>query len=271
MRIRENQSQKSYLASYSNFLADKTHKTKGLVLRTVKYGETSVISTVYTELFGLQSYIVNGIRKASKNGSNKAAFFQPAVLLDMEVHHNGLKQLNRIKEYRLAYIHEGLFSDVLRNGIAQYMVELLTKCLREPENNAELFAFLEDSLNHLNSCNQAIMANFPVFYAVHLSNFFGFFPGTGTEKNLQEDNMIFDLQEGCFTSQMPAHNLYLGQKPASLLAELSRVRQPPELAEIRTNAETRRKILEALETYYALHIQDFGRLKTLTVLRELMR
>ncbi len=37
------------------------HNTKGIVLRTVKYGETSVIVTIFTELFGIQSYIVNGV------------------------------------------------------------------------------------------------------------------------------------------------------------------------------------------------------------------
>ncbi|MFL5786527.1 MAG: recombination protein O N-terminal domain-containing protein [Flavisolibacter sp.] len=34
------------------------HKTKGIVLRTVKYGETSLVVTMFTELLGLQYYIV---------------------------------------------------------------------------------------------------------------------------------------------------------------------------------------------------------------------
>ena len=48
------------------------HKTKGIVLRTVKYGETSVIVTILTELFGLQSYLVNGVRTSSGKGGSKA-------------------------------------------------------------------------------------------------------------------------------------------------------------------------------------------------------
>ena len=51
-----------------------THKTTGIVLRTVKYGETSVISTVYTALFGVQSYIVKGV-KTNKTSAGKAGFF----------------------------------------------------------------------------------------------------------------------------------------------------------------------------------------------------
>jgi len=76
------------------------HNTKGIVLRTVKYGETSVIVSIYTELFGIQSYLVNGVRKSSKKGSGSAALFQPAALLDLVVYYNELKQLNRIKEFQ---------------------------------------------------------------------------------------------------------------------------------------------------------------------------
>ncbi|MFT3936946.1 MAG: recombination protein O N-terminal domain-containing protein [Chitinophagaceae bacterium] len=58
------------------------HHTKGIVLRTVKYGETSVIASIYTELFGLQSYLVNGVRTSSKKGPGKASLFQPGSILD---------------------------------------------------------------------------------------------------------------------------------------------------------------------------------------------
>jgi DNA repair protein RecO (recombination protein O) len=62
-------------------MADKLHKTKGLVLRTVKYGETSIIVTIFTELFGVQTYLVNGVRSSSKKGAGKAGLFQPAACL----------------------------------------------------------------------------------------------------------------------------------------------------------------------------------------------
>jgi len=60
-----------------------THKTKGIVLRTIKYGETSVITAVYTELFGLQSYIVKGVRQATKKAEAKSSYFQAAAILEM--------------------------------------------------------------------------------------------------------------------------------------------------------------------------------------------
>src|ERR687890_1616041 len=110
-----------------------THKTKGIILRTVKYGETSIITTVYTELFGIQSYIVKGVRQNTKKSSAKTIYFQPAAMLDMVVYHNEFKKLNFIKEYQWGYLYESLLFDVIKNMVAQYVVEVVQHTLRSEE------------------------------------------------------------------------------------------------------------------------------------------
>lgn len=266
--------QKSY-PCFSTFefipVADNLYKTTGIVLKTVKYGDTSLIVAVFTELFGLQSYIISGVRSASKKGSSKASMFQPAAVLQLVAYHNPFKQLNRIKEFQWQHIYKNIFSSVLKNGVAMFMVEFLGKCLKEPEPNADLFAFVEDSLVHLDESEDAVMANFPLFFAINLCHFFGFEPRFSGNESLSAEEIVFDLQEGVFTPELPQHNLYLEKKYALITAELLKVKQPAELAEIRMNGEMRRKILDALEMYYSIHVADFGRLKTLPVLREIMR
>ena len=116
-----------------------TFKTKGIVLRTVKYGETSVITTAYTELFGVQGYIVKGVRQSSKHGTTKANYFQPAAILQMEVYHNELKNLQFIKEYQWSYLYEHVLFNVIKNAVAMYIIELLLRSLKQPEANSELF------------------------------------------------------------------------------------------------------------------------------------
>src|SRR6476620_4526349 len=98
-----------------------THKAKGIVLRTIKYGETSVVVTIFTERFGVQTYLVNGIR-TQKSIGNKAAMFQPAALLHHEVYYNELRNLQRIKEQSWALIYSSNLTDVVRNSIALFMV-----------------------------------------------------------------------------------------------------------------------------------------------------
>ena len=149
-------------------MSDKLLKTKGIVLRAVKYGETSMVVSIFTELFGLQSYLVNGVRTATKKGSGKANLFQPAAILDLVVYHHESKQLNRIKEFKWGYLYQHVFSDVPKNAVALFMTELLGKCLKQPECNPELFEFTEDVFEHLDRSSGTVMANLPLFFALHL-------------------------------------------------------------------------------------------------------
>jgi len=247
-------------------MTDKLHHTQGIVLRTVKYGETSVIVTIFTELFGVQSYMVNGVRVSTKKGTGKAMLFQPTAILDMVVYHSDLKQLQRIKEFRWGHLYKNILSDVKKNAVALFLVELLTKCLKQPEGNPDLFHFAADSFVHLDECDDAVAANFPLFFAMHLPVFFGF----RCNDNYSEKNCFLDLQEGSFIPQAPAHPYFLDDKQAYITSQLLKVQQPGELKDIKLHHDFRRNLLLAYEKYYALHIQDFGTMRTLPVLREIL-
>jgi DNA repair protein RecO (recombination protein O) len=51
---------------------------------------------------------------------------------------------------------------------------------------------------------------------------------------------------------------------------LLRVQQPGELLELALNQDTRRTLLQAYLTFYALHVPDFGEMRTLTVLQTVL-
>ena len=246
-------------------MSNVLHKTKAVILRSVKYGETSLIVSAYTELYGLQSYIVQGVRTSSKKAAGKANYFQPGSLLELIVYHHDLKNLQRIKEFKWSYLNEHVFADVIKNCVLLYMMELLQKCVKQPESNPDLFYFMEDALMQLDQANETVTANFPLYFALHLTNFFGF--QLNTEE--AEKNHILDLQEGNFVAAYPQHVYYTDGKTAEFIRELLKAMQPHELVEIPMNYLQRRQLLEVLETYYALHIPEFGKLKSLPVLQQL--
>ena len=77
--------------------------TKGICLHTYKYSETSIIVKVFTEKFGLTSYIVKGVRK--KRSKTKMAIFQSLTLLDLESSNYGNRSLQFIKELKINNVH----------------------------------------------------------------------------------------------------------------------------------------------------------------------
>jgi DNA repair protein RecO (recombination protein O) len=239
--------------------------TKGIVLRNIKYGETSIVVNIFTELFGIQSYIVNGIRTSSKT-SAKVSLFQPTSILEMEVYHNELKDLQRIKEFKWSYLYKNILSDVTKNSVAVYMIELLQKCLKQPENNTALFSFCEKSLMQLDIAEDGVAANFPLYFSLQLIPFFGF----RVRDNYSKERSILDLQEGAFTNSTPEHSYFLDEDLGFYISQLLKVHNTDELSQIKLNKSLRREMLLALQTFYALHIQEFGVMKTLPVLHDIL-
>jgi DNA repair protein RecO (recombination protein O) len=242
-----------------------THKTKGIVLRSIKYGETSLVVTIFTEIFGIQTYMVNGVR-TSKKSSSKANHFQPTAILDLVVYYSENKSMQRIKEFSWAVLYDKLLSDVIKNSIASFMAELIQKCLKQPEPNADLFSFCEESFLALDQADKIVAANFALFFTLHLAHFFGF----RMTDNYSEKDTVLDLQEGIFIDHQPAHPHFIDGKNAELTAQLLKVMQPAELEEFGLNGEIRRTLLLRYLEYYALHMQDFGQMKTLLVLHEVL-
>lgn len=241
-------------------------KTKGIVLRSVKYGETSLVVTMFTETFGLQSYLVNGVRTVSKKGSAKASFFQPASILELVAYHTEFNKLQRLREYKWDFLYQHVLSDIHKNAVALFMVELLGKCLKQPEPAPDLFYFAEDALRHLDGASPAVTANFPLFFALHLAVFFGF----RITDEFSAEKQYLDLQEGQFLEAQPPHQYYFVDREAAAVSEILKMMQPAELEQVPLNREMRRRILHGLEQYYAFHLPEFGALRTLPVLREIM-
>lgn len=242
------------------------HSTKGIVLRTVKYGDTSIITTVYTELFGIQSYIVKGVRQSSKRSGGKAGFFQPSAMLEMEVYHNELKHLQFIKEYQWSYLYEHVLFDVVKNTVAMYVIELLQHSLKQPEANPELFHLIEDTLKQLDKGNDTLTANLPLYFTLHLAAELGF----RMQGHYNKQTPVLDLREGIFVAERPVHPYYLEDAQAEITSRLLAVQFYNDLENINLNRSVRRELVQAYQTYLALHIADFGEMKSLSILQEIL-
>ena len=120
------------------------HQTRGIVFKTIKYSETSVISKIYTEKFGLQSYLINGVR--SEKSKIKAGLLQTMSILDMQVYYRENKNLNRVKEITAAYVFQSLPFDALKRSAGLFVMDVLNKCIREQESNEDLFQFTQNLL-----------------------------------------------------------------------------------------------------------------------------
>jgi DNA repair protein RecO (recombination protein O) len=237
------------------------HQTEGIVLRSVKFRESSIVTTIYTAAFGIQSYLVNGVYSAKK-GRSDGARFQPGALLDLVVYHNAQKRLQRIREAAWSVVYSSLLSDVVKNCAALYITELLHKSIRQPEPNAELYAFLRDNLLSLDESGAAVTANIPLYVTIHLPRFLGF----GISGSTASEERWLDLQEGSYVDKVPPHPHFISGEQAQLTARLLAARNPRELEGLVISKALKRELYNRYQEYYLLHVPEFGRVKSLEVL-----
>lgn len=235
-------------------------KTRGIVFRAIKYGETSLITEIYTEQYGLQKYIINGVRSAKSK--TKASLLQVMSLLDLVVYHRADKQLKRIKEIKPAYIFQGIPFDIRKGAVGLFMAEMARKTIREEESNPRLFHFLFESFCLLDRTTSPI-ANYHLCFLLQLSQYLGFAPGGA----FCRATPIFDLREGVFVAGSPGSHVFVeGECSAALYALL---RSSLEGAHsVQLSAENRRLLLRHLIDFYRLHIENLPTINSHEILQE---
>ena len=219
------------------------HKTRGIVFRFTKYGDSSIIVTIFTELFGLQTYIVNGVR--SKSAKGKIALFQPLTLLDLVVYFKENANIKRIKELRCLHQYQTLQTDVRKSSIAMFINEVLNKTVKEETHANEQFEFMLDSLISLDDQKKGY-ENFHLIFLIKLSRFLGF---------------------GAHHSDEVLTGRLTGKEEEELLKKLIVAEYGDTFV---ITQEQRRALLEILLRFYSSHIDSLGEIRSVQVLKEVM-
>ncbi len=229
------------------------HKTRGIALNYIRYRETSIITKIYTEQFGIQSYIVNGVRSA-KSKTNRIAFFQPLTLLDLVVYHKNKEQtLHRLSEVKCSEPFKDLPYHFVKSSMAMFITELLSKTLREEETNEPMFEFIQSSILILEKSHEHI-ENFHLIFVVKLMSYLGF--GAETAKELEQQ-----LTENLYPHPLDAVTLEALQ--VFILAPFDYAHQ--------LDRRRRNELLDALIFFYKVHLEGLGEMRSVEVLREMMR
>ncbi len=218
------------------------HKTQGIVIKYIKYRDTSIIVNIFTEVFGLQTYIVNGVR--SQKG--KIALYQPLTLLDMVVYHRDQSNIHRISEIKCSEPFRSISTNIKKSCIALFLTEIIHKTIKEQQDIKDLFTFLHQSiliLDYLPSNYE----NFHLQFLLKLTQYLGF--GTGTIED-SELSLMLDKE---------------------MLDTCSRFYSSPFDSSIKISYQTRQALLQSMIDYYQGHIDNFGVIKSVEVLSEILQ
>lgn len=237
------------------------HKTRGIVFKCTNYSESSVIVQVFTEKFGLQSYLINGVKKPKAKISLN--MLQPLHLLEMVVYHKTSTQLQRVSELRQIPALQNIPYDIVKSSLALFLNEVIYKSVRQQGQDDALFDFIFHSVELLDKLEKGL-ANFHLYFLVRLTRFLGFFP----ESNRYTASAYFDLQSANYSTHPAPHGFVIAPEQAIYWQKLIES-EFEAMDQLHIPANSRRLLLDHLLDYYRLHVDHFGEIKSQAVLAEI--
>jgi DNA repair protein RecO (recombination protein O) len=234
--------------------------TNAIVLGAVKYGESSRVLRCYTDVFGLQSYMINSVK--SKNAVLKPSMLLPLTQLEIVAGHKGKGTLERIKEARVFSAYETIPFDPYKNAMALFLAEVLAKCLQEEQPNEDKFEYVVGACNLLDSTTK-LSPHFHISFLLGLSRFLGFYP----DQQSAASGDFFDLMHGVFLPTQPLHAHFADLETSSALKIMLQTNLGK--TDVEMPKRLRKKLLNEILFYYKLHVDGFGNLKSVAVIDEI--
>jgi DNA repair protein RecO (recombination protein O) len=177
-----------------------------------------------------------------------------------------MKQLQMVKDVSWDFVYQNVYSDILRNAVATYIVEVLQQTM-QPEPHPELFYLIEDTFKQLDKGGPSLVGNLPIYFLIHLSQNMGF----GLQGKYSPSTPVLDVREGQFVEKVPAHPYFLEGLEAQTASSFLQVQFYNDLDTISLSGEQRKKILELFQLSLSWHYKKFSDIKSLPILQEVLR
>ena len=236
-------------------------RTRAIVLRTVKYGDSSLVVDMLTEAMGRMSFMVR--LSASRKGKMRKQLFQPLHIVEIDFDYRSSASLQRISDIRIATPLVSLPLDPYKLSIALFVAEFVCYATRGEQANEPLYKYVENSISWLDGVKGSF-SNFHLVFMIRVSRFIGFLPNT---EDYREGD-YFDMQNGCFCQSVPPHSHYLAPLDASKIGMLMRLGYNT-MHLCAMTRDDRNRCTEVILDYYRLHVPGFPELKSYPVLKQL--
>lgn len=230
----------------------KLIKDEGIILRTLKYGETSMIMDVLTSQNGKQSMIANGVRKS------KSAFSPATIMVsccnEFVYYHDENGGLQRIKEAKSLLYNFDLSTNPVKLAISLFICEITNKSIANQDINTPIYLLLKETLTFINN-NDHHIANIPIWFLLQLAEL----NGLGISKQEWSSERMSNIS----TYQL----LSLNQIQLLESFKSSKIDQ---IFEFKLNRKERLSLIEHLIFYMDEHYSTLKSIKSIQILHEIL-
>lgn len=238
-------------------------RIEGLVIDTVRYSDRFNIVTLYTRTRGRVSFL--SPVGTGRNGRLRNARLLPLSAVSADVRFVATRSLQTLGAVIPATIWRDLYFDPAKSAVTMFITEFLNAFLRQSEPDEALYDYIMASVRALDSAGPRACAN------MHIAFLTGLLPHAGILPSLDDARpgarQWFDMREGTLSNYPPTHRDIVDWGCTSRLPLLLRI-TTANCGHYRFSRDERRKVLDTLLRYYAVHYPGLGTLKSPDILAE---
>ncbi len=249
----------------------KLLKTKGIVLKTFSYSESSCITKIFTKDYGVVSCLVRGAKKSTSKV--RKPYLNELSILDLVIKNSSKSDLSYISEVKFDYNYSFLNSankDLAKNCIFMLINEFLLNIINDASSTDELFDFVYDSLVELDKTNKIS----PDFHIIFITKIM-YFLGIDISFDDYDTKQVIDIRDGKLKIQteeqknLDIYNPYIiPSKFVEIIYQAKNSNLNDRLSSCKSG-KTRREATDYILKFYQYYYPNIKDLKSLDILKEL--
>ncbi len=254
-------------------------KTEAVVLRTIKYGESSKIVTFFTKSHGKIAGIVKGVRLLKKRYGSPVDTLSYVSLV---FYHREGREVQTVSQCDTIHPFRHISEDIEKISVGMTAAELIHRLTPQHEQIPALFKLLIDTLRDLDDATKNPM-NLLYYFELHFARILGFEMSVKScgicgkaysTKSLDRQKVMFNLERGSIVCSVCRggcrHPMLLSAEAIDFLSLLSAVDASSVIA-LKCSEKLKLEIDKFLWSYIMFHIPELDTLKSRGIFMKLLK
>jgi DNA repair protein RecO (recombination protein O) len=235
-------------------------KAMFVVLRKYPFGENGMVVHVFSDSLGRVPLLLKNAR--SRKAVLSYSSIRPLYMFEGVLTRSG--NFYHVREARPLMLLDGIMSDPRKTAIAFFLADVWSGCLREQDEQIDMFAFIKSSVELLERMTHG-WSYFHHWAMLRTAHHLGFSPGVCPFS----DDYYLDLTQGEYTQIPPAHPYSAFPEQAKCVSWLCQHSTLPPSAPPNWSPAKKHDVLRLLIDFFRLHVDGFKTPGSLEVLNQL--
>ncbi|MDE7114837.1 MAG: DNA repair protein RecO [Muribaculaceae bacterium] len=235
-------------------------KITGIVVDTVRHNDRHNIVTLFTRSRGRIAFL--SPVGSGKAGRMRNARLMPLSVVEADVNIRQNRELQSLGSIMPAEVWRNIYFNPVKSSIALFLSEFLNRYLRDSSPDHVAWDFILASLRILDNTDKGL-ANFHIWFLIRFLDIAGIAP----DLSGYENGDAFDMRGGIPVVDEHIHKDILSPAETRLLVLLSRI-SVTNMRFFRFTGNDRRRLLDRILRYYAIHFPGLSGLKSPDVLSD---